>query len=87
MEENKVDFKTGERAIDPSKPVDCAPAVAALARRGSASAGAAVGEAVRGGRVAGREGQSWVKRNKLLVAGGVIFIYVLIARLLGQGSA
>ena len=87
MEENKVDFKTGDRAIDLSKPVDCAPAVAALARRGSATGGGAINEAVRGGRVAGEVGQSWVKRNKMLVAGGVIFVYVLIARLLGQGSA
>lgn len=85
MEEHSVDVKTGERGADPNKP-DCAPVVAALARRGSASGAGAIGEAVRGGRVAGEVGQSWIKRNKLLVGGAVIFVYVLIARLLGQSS-
>ena len=85
MEKNNIDVKTGERMPDPDAPA-CAPAVAAIARRGSASGGGAIGEAVRGGRAAGEVGQSWAKRNKVLVAGGIIFVYVLIARLLGQGS-
>jgi ubiquitin-conjugating enzyme E2 J2 len=34
----------------------------------------------------GREGRGWLSRNKYWVAGAVIFTYVLIARLLGEGS-
>jgi len=41
---------------------------------------------VEGGRVVGQEGRGWIRRNKLLVVGGLIFTYVLIARLLGEGS-
>lgn len=31
-------------------------------------------------------GTGWLSRNRLLVAGGVIFVYVLIARLLGEAE-
>ena len=45
-----------------------------------------VGAVVEGGRAVGEEGRSWVSRNKLLVAGSLIFFYVMIARLLGEGG-
>lgn len=83
MEKEKIDPTTGLRMPDPNAP--CAPAVSAIARRGSAS-GAALNGAVRGANVAGEAGQSWIKRNKLLVAGGIIFLYVLVARLLGESD-
>lgn len=83
MEENRINPATGERMPDPNAPV-CSPAAVALGRRPSA---ATIGAAVHGGQVAREVGQSWVRRNKLLVAGAVIFTYVLIARLLGEGTS
>lgn len=47
---------------------------------GSGTQAQAVVDAVRQGRGAG---QGWLARNKLYVFGGVVFVYVLIARLLG----
>jgi ubiquitin-conjugating enzyme E2 J2 len=44
------------------------------------------GAVVEGGQAAREAGQGWLRRNKLLVAGAVIFTYVLIARLLGEGG-
>ncbi len=83
MTENKVDPKTGIQATETQA---CHPTAAVLSRRGSAS-GHGIAGAVHGGRVAGEGGQSWIKRNRLLVGGAVIFIYVLIARLLASDNA
>lgn len=41
-----------------------------------------VGAVVEGGR----EGTSWMAQNRLLIIGAVIFTYVLVARLLGEGT-
>ncbi|KFY02985.1 hypothetical protein O988_01754 [Pseudogymnoascus sp. VKM F-3808] len=84
MEENRINPATGDRMPDPNAPV-CSPQAAAFGRRPSGSA-ATIGAAVHGGQVAREVGQSWIARNKLLVAGAVIFTYVLIARLLGDGT-
>jgi ubiquitin-conjugating enzyme E2 J2 len=84
MEENKINPATGESIPDPSAPA-CSPQAAALGRRPSGST-AALGAAVHGGQAARDAGQSWLRRNKLLVAGAVIFTYVLIARLLGEST-
>ena len=84
MEENKIDPSTGERYQElGSKP--CSPQAAALGRRPSGS-GATLGAVVEGGQAARNAGQSWLRRNKLLVVGAVIFTYVLIARILGEGD-
>jgi ubiquitin-conjugating enzyme E2 J2 len=84
MEENKIDPATGERIREPGSP-NCSPQAAALGRRPSGS-GATIGAVVGGGQAARNAGQSWLRRNKLLVAGAVIFTYVLIARILGEGG-
>lgn len=87
MKDNRIDIATGNQMPDPnavSSP-NCGPGMAGL-RRPSGSQ-AVVGAVVEGGRAVGEEGRSWLRRNKLLVAGGVIFTYVLIARLLGDGTA
>ncbi|KAL2063160.1 hypothetical protein VTL71DRAFT_6232 [Oculimacula yallundae] len=88
MKENRVDIMTGIQARDPnatsSTGSNCGPGIGGLRRpSGSQAVGRAV---VEGGRAVGEEGRSWVRRNKLLVVGGVIFTYVLIARLLGTGQ-
>lgn len=86
MKENNIDPMTGHFMVDPNAAAsgNCGPAIGGL-RRPSGSQ-AVVGAVVEGGRAVGEEGRSWIARHKLLVAGAVIFTYVLIARLLGEGS-
>lgn len=84
MEDNKIDLATGDRKPEPGAPA-CSPAANAFGRRPSGSV-PALGAVVEGGQAARDAGQSWVGRNKLLVAGMVIFTYVLIARILGDGT-
>ncbi len=57
-----------------------AASAAGQAVAGSGTQAQAVVEAVRQGRGAG---QGWVAQHKLYVFGGLVFVYVLIARLLG----
>ncbi|KAN0117891.1 ubiquitin-conjugating enzyme [Hyaloscypha variabilis] len=85
MKENRIDPATGNVMQEPgsSGQGNCSPGMAL--RRPSGSQ-AVVGAVVEGGRAVGEEGKGWIRRNKLLVAGGVIFTYVLIARLLGDGT-
>lgn len=84
MKENKIDPTTGNPIPEPGATNNnCAPAVGLSRPSGSQ---AVVGAVVEGGRAAGDAGQSWLRRNKLLVAGAVIFTYVLIARILGEGT-
>jgi len=84
MEENKINPATGDRIPEPGSPT-CSPQAAALGRRPSGSA-ATLGATIQNGQAARDAGQSWLRRNKLLVAGAVIFTYVLIARILGDGT-
>lgn len=84
MKDNKIDTVTGNLIPDPNATSsgNCGPT--SLRRPGGSQA--VVGAVVEGGRAVGEEGRSWIRRNKLLVIGSVIFTYVLIARLLGEGS-
>jgi ubiquitin-conjugating enzyme E2 J2 len=77
MKKNKIDAATGNRT---GASVSCGPS---LGIAGSAQPAQVVRDAVVQQRDAGR---GWVSRNKLLLAGAVIFVYVLIARLLGSGD-
>jgi ubiquitin-conjugating enzyme E2 J2 len=83
LKDNDIDLATGNPRNQPA--AACSPQAAALGRRPSGST-AAIGAVVEGGQVARDAGQSWIRRNKLLVAGAAIFTYVLIARILGEGS-
>lgn len=83
MEDNKIDPRTGERIPEPGAQ-SCSPQAAALGRRPSGSA--PLGAVVEGGQAARDAGQGWIRRHKLLVAGALIFTYVLIARILGEGT-
>ena len=87
MKENMIDPQTGNPIPEPgavSAVGACGPGMAQLRRPSESQP--IVGAVVEGGRVVGEEGRSWLRRNKLLVAGAVIFMYVLIARLLGDGT-
>ena len=78
MKENKIDPATGARMGG----TPCAPQLAVPASSGVQTQ--AVVDAVVQQRDAGA---GWVSRNKLLLVGGAIFIYVMIARLLGDERA
>lgn len=82
IRENRIDPATGI-AADPAAAASpaCAPGMALRRPSGSQPIAGAV---VEGGRAVG--GGGWLRRNKLLISGAVIFTYVLIARLLGEGS-
>jgi ubiquitin-conjugating enzyme E2 J2 len=75
MRKHKVDPVTGNRA-DGDNGSPCGPQLSIAAS--SSNQAQAVVDAVVQQRDAGR---GWLYRNKLLVAGAAIFIYVLIARL------
>ena len=81
MKTNKVDAATGNR-LDGENGSSCGPQLGIAGTSGHQAQ--AVVDAVVQQRDAGR---SWLSRNKLLVFGSAVFIYVLIARLLsGDGS-
>lgn len=81
MKANKVDPTTGYR-LDGENGVSCGPQLGIAGTSGHQAQ--AVVDAVVQQRDAGR---GWLSRNKLLVFGSAIFVYVLIARLLsGNGS-
>lgn len=78
----KIDPATGRRA-DGENGSSCGPQLSVAGTSGNQAQ--AVVDAVVQQRDAGR---GWIYRNKLLVAGAVIFLYVLIARLIhGDGPA
>lgn len=84
IKEHKVDPATGRILPDTSGAIQqCSPEAAVLRRRLGGSAG--VGAVVHEGRAARRAGQSWLRRNKFWVAAGVIFTWVLLARVFGEG--
>ncbi|KAI1373125.1 ubiquitin-conjugating enzyme [Hypoxylon crocopeplum] len=76
MTENNIDVVTGR-----SGGASCGPQLGIAG--GSGGQTQAVVDAVVQQRDAGT---GWLSRNKLLVFGGIIFIYVLIARILGEGE-
>ena len=82
---NKIDPVTGQVAVDPNGTEGgaCSPEAAALRRRPGGSA-PALGAVVGGGQVARDAGHGWLRRNKLLLGGTILFGYVLMARLLGD---
>lgn len=88
MQDNRIDPATGhvvpEHGVNSAAP--CSPEAAALRRRpGGSNAG--LGAVVEGGQAARDVGQSWIRRNKVTIGALVIFGYVLLARLLGDGTA
>lgn len=86
MKDNNIDPMTGNLIPGTvASGSNCGGTIGGLTRPNGSQP--VVGAVVEGGRAVGEEGRSWVRRNKLLILGGVVFTYVLIARLLGDGSA
>jgi ubiquitin-conjugating enzyme E2 J2 len=88
MKENKIDPATGEAVPESGStaPSICSPEAAALRRRPVSSAGP-LGAVVEGGQVARDVSQSWVSRHKMVVGVLLIFGYVLLARVFGNGTS
>lgn len=76
---------SGTTSASPAGGAGCRPQLMATAGSagsvvGSGTQAQAVVDAVRQGRGAG---QGWLARNKFYLVGGLVFVYVLLARLLG----
>jgi ubiquitin-conjugating enzyme E2 J2 len=82
MEQNNIDIATGEKKADPGAPA-CSPTAAALARRPGGSV-PGLDTVVEGGQAARDASEGWLSRNKVILAGGLIFTYVLLARIFGE---
>lgn len=80
MKETKIDLATGSRT-GAAAGASCGPQLGI--GNGSGHQAQAVVDAVVQQRDAGR---GWLNQNKLLVAGGVVFFYVLLARVLGASD-
>lgn len=88
MKEHRIDVATGDLFPDPDASAagsSCSSEVAAL-RRGPGGSGVGLGAMVGGGQAARQAGQSWVRRHKFAVGAMVVIGYVLLARLMGEGS-
>ncbi|KAK4991205.1 Ubiquitin-conjugating enzyme E2 6 [Elasticomyces elasticus] len=85
MAENRIDPATGKAVPAPSSTA-CSPEAAAL-RRTQRGSNAGLGAVMEGGRVARDAGQGFLGRNKFYIALAALFGYVILARLLGNGSA
>ncbi|KAL1881473.1 hypothetical protein VTK73DRAFT_3535 [Phialemonium thermophilum] len=88
MNQHNIDPATGNPRTVPggasgAGAASCGPQLGLAATTGSGHQAQAVVDAVVQQRNAGR---GWLFRNKLVLAGAAIFIYVLIARLLGAGG-
>lgn len=84
IKENRIDPASGRILPDATgAALQCSPEAAALRRRLGGSAG--VGAVVQEGMAARDAGQSWLRRNKFWVAAGVVFTWVLLARVFGEG--
>ncbi|KAI9820199.1 MAG: Ubiquitin-conjugating enzyme E2 6 [Pycnora praestabilis] len=86
MKEHKIDSATGNIVQDADTTHTCSPEAAALRRRPAGSA-AGLGAVVEGGQAAREVGQSWLRRHRVMVGAVVVFGYVLVARLLGEGTS
>ncbi|EMC92769.1 hypothetical protein BAUCODRAFT_37681 [Baudoinia panamericana UAMH 10762] len=84
IEENRIDPQTGQSLV--TKPAShCAPETTAALRQRASTGQAGLGAAVVGGGQAARQaGHGWLGRNWGKVLAGVIFIYVVAARLLND---
>ena len=85
MREKRIDPATGQ-TVPENSAHSCSPEAAALRRRPGGSA-TGVGVVVQGGQVARDAGQGWLSRHKWRLVAGAFFGYILVARLLGEGTS
>ena len=83
MSARKIDLATGMSRTPPaSAQPPCSPEVAGLRRRPGTSA-TVVHDAAQ---IARDAGQSWLSRNKFRLGFGLVMMYILVARVLGDGA-
>ncbi|KAF2655894.1 UBC-like protein [Lophiostoma macrostomum CBS 122681] len=85
MKEKKINLTTGFPTATASQS-PCSPEVAGLRRRPNGSA-TGVGAVVQGGQVARDASQSWLGRNKWKIMLATLFAYIIVARMVGDGTA
>jgi ubiquitin-conjugating enzyme E2 J2 len=83
MKDRRIDPATGNVVPVDAQP-SCTPTANALRRRLTGSGNSGPATVVGGAQVAREAGQSWLGRNKFYIVLGLIFSYVLAARILGQ---
>tara|TARA_R110002003_G_scaffold290_7_gene18579 strand:+ start:3301 stop:4146 length:846 start_codon:yes stop_codon:yes gene_type:complete len=81
MKEENIDLKLGVPKAAQSSQPHCSPEVAGLRRRPGASA-----TVVQDAQIARDAGQGWISRNKWKMVFGTILLYILAARILGDGA-
>ena len=87
MKDHHIDPMTGKALPTPDgAPLQCSPEAALLRKRLGATSSSGVGAVMQGGQAARHAGQGWLSRNKLWVAAGVLFTYVLLSRALIDGE-
>ncbi|KAL9096714.1 MAG: hypothetical protein Q9165_001202 [Trypethelium subeluteriae] len=91
MKENRIDPVTGIPAPEAGSAAAgaagarCEPEAAAALRRRPGRTGTGLAGMAQAGREGRQEGMSWVRRHKWGIAAVVLFGYVIVARLLGEG--
>jgi ubiquitin-conjugating enzyme E2 J2 len=83
MKDRRIDPATGN-VVPVGAQLSCTPTANALRRRLTGSGNSGPATVVGGAQVAREAGQSWLGRNKFYIVLGLIFSYVLAARILGQ---
>ena len=85
VEQHRIDPATGRMLPDDGQDnVNCSPETKALRRILGGSTG--VGAVVQGGQAARNAGQGWIWRRKLWIFAGCIVVYVMLARIFGEGQ-
>jgi ubiquitin-conjugating enzyme E2 J2 len=81
MLERRIDPATG--SVANGAPGSCAPGADAL----RANLNSRQATVMEGAQVARNAGQGWLLRNKFWIIGGVVFLYILFARMVGDSAA
>lgn len=85
IREHNVDPKTGKILPDAEgTTVKCSPETAELRRRLGGSEG--VRAVLQGGQAAKEAGQGWMGRRWMWIGAGVVMLYVMLARIFGEGD-
>jgi len=86
MKQHRLDPATGRILPDEdgAESINCSPETKALRRTLGGST--RVGAVVQGGQAARDAGQGWVWRHKMWVFAGCVVVYVMLARIFGEGD-
>jgi ubiquitin-conjugating enzyme E2 J2 len=85
LKQRRIDPVTGNVAPEAAQ-TSCTPAADALRRRTTGGATSGAGAVVEGAQVARQAGQGWLGRNKLYLGMATFFVYIMLARVLGDGD-